>query len=52
MIKASKNFAYSGKTYFIGDEVPTQVAKAVDSSLTEQLKAKTKPTHTKTLEGE
>lgn len=44
MYKALKNFAYTGKTYFVGDEVPHQVAKAVDSSLTEKPKAKTKPT--------
>ncbi|MCJ8336462.1 MAG: hypothetical protein MJH10_19890 [Epibacterium sp.] len=53
MIKATKNFAYSGKTYFVGDEVPPHVAKAVDDSFTGQLEAKTKkPTRTKTLKGE
>ena len=52
MIKANKNFAYSGKTYFIGDEVPANVAAAVDPSCTEQPKAK-KTTYTNTiLEGE
>ena len=44
MYKALKNFAYIGKTYFVSDEVPHQVAKAVDSSFTEKPKAKTKPT--------
>lgn len=43
MYKALKNFAYSGKTYFVGDEVPHQVATAVDSSMTEKPKAKVKP---------
>ena len=40
MYKAKKNFAAAGKTYFVGDEVPAQVAKAVDTSLVEQPKAK------------
>ncbi|MCJ8335958.1 MAG: hypothetical protein MJH10_17240 [Epibacterium sp.] len=52
MIKATKNFAYSGKTYFVGDEVPTHVAEAVDDSFTGQLEAKNKPTRKKTLKGE
>tara|TARA_R110000782_G_scaffold193682_1_gene283279 strand:+ start:150 stop:308 length:159 start_codon:yes stop_codon:yes gene_type:complete len=52
MIKASKNFAYSGKTYFVGDEVPANVATAVDPTCTEKPKAKIKPTFTNTLEGE
>jgi len=52
MTKATKNFVYSGKTYFIGDEVPANVAKAVDPSCTEKPKAK-KTIHTNTiLEGE
>jgi len=44
MYKAIKNFAYSGKTYFVGDEVSPQVATVVDPSLTEKPKAKNKPT--------
>tara|TARA_R110000782_G_scaffold159352_2_gene251495 strand:- start:512 stop:673 length:162 start_codon:yes stop_codon:yes gene_type:complete len=53
MIKAIKNFAYSGKTYFVGDEVPANVATVVDPSCTEQPKAKKKSTYTNiTLEGE
>lgn len=53
MIKATKNFAYSGKTYFVGDEVPANVATALDPSYTERLKAKSKPTYTNTtLKGE
>jgi len=44
MYKALKNFTYSGKTYFVGDEVSPQVAKVVEPSLTEKPKAKTKPT--------
>jgi hypothetical protein len=52
MTKANKNFVYSGKTYLIGDEVPANVATAVDPSCTEKPKAK-KPTYTNTiLEGE
>ena len=52
MTKATKNFVCSGKTYFIGDEVPANIAKAVDPSCTEKPKAK-KTTHTNTiLEGE
>lgn len=39
MQKATKNFAYSGKTYFIGDEVPAIVAAAVEASFTEKPKA-------------
>jgi hypothetical protein len=58
MLKASKNFAYSGKTYFVGDEVPANVAAAVDASFVvgtkspeEKPKAK-KTTYTNILEGE
>lgn len=40
MLKAKKNFAYAGKTYFVGDEVPANVAAAVDASCTEKPKAK------------
>ena len=52
MIKASKNFAYSGKTYFVGDEVPANVAKALDPTYMEKPKAKKTTTFTNTLEGE
>lgn len=52
MIKATKNFAHSGKTYFVGDEVPANVATALDSSYTEKPKAKKTTTFTNTLEGE
>ena len=53
MIKATKNFAYSGRTYFVGDEVPANVAATLDPSYTEKPKAKNKPTFTTTtLEGE
>ena len=53
MIKATKNFAYSGRTYFVGDEVPANVAATLDPSYTEKPKAKNKPTYTNiTLEGE
>jgi len=40
MYKASKNFAYAGKTYFVSDEVPAKVATAVDPRFTEKPKAK------------
>lgn len=40
MYKATQNFAYVGKTYFINDEVPAKVAMAVDPSYTEKPKAK------------
>jgi len=45
MYKAKKNFAYSGKTYFVSDEVPETVAKAVNSALTEKPKAKKSETY-------
>lgn len=51
MLKAKKNFAYAGKTYFVDDEVPANVAAAVDASYTEKPKAK-KTTIEDTLEGE
>jgi hypothetical protein len=52
MYKATKNFAFTGKTYFVGDEVPPQVATALDPSYTEKPKA-SKPTYTKDIsEGE
>jgi hypothetical protein len=44
MYKAMQNFAFVGKTYFVGDEVPAQVAMAVDPSFTEQEKPKAKKT--------
>jgi hypothetical protein len=44
MYKATKNFACIGKTYFVGDEVPANVAMAVDPSFTEQEKPKAKKT--------
>jgi len=40
MYKATKNFAYVGKTYFVGDEVPAKVATAVDPSYTKKPEAK------------
>jgi hypothetical protein len=40
MPKATQNFAYSGKTYFVDDEVPAEVAEAVGASYTEKLEAK------------
>jgi hypothetical protein len=53
MIKATKNFAYVGKTYFVGDEVPANVAAAVDASCTEKAEPKAKKTtYTNILEGE
>lgn len=51
MPKVTKNFAYAGKTYFVGDEVPAHVAAAVDASYTEKPKAK-KTNIEDTLEGE
>lgn len=51
MYKATKNFAYGGKTYFVGDVIPAHVAAAVDASLTEKPKAK-KTIIEDTLEGE
>lgn len=51
MPKAIKNFAYVGKTYFVGDEVPETVAAALDDSYTEKPKAK-KTTIENTPEGE
>lgn len=58
MHKVTKNFAYSGKTYFVGDEVPAHVAAAVDASYTSKAvpleeKPKAKKTIIEdTLEGE
>lgn len=58
MPKVTKNFAYSGKTYFVGDEVPAHVAAAVDASYTDkatplQEKPKAKKTTIEdTLKGE
>ena len=53
MPKATKNFAYVGKTYFVGDEVPANVATAVDASYTEKAEPKAKKqTYTDILEGE
>jgi|TARA_R110000803_G_scaffold104062_1_gene172197 hypothetical protein len=52
MINAQKNFVYSGKTYFVGDEVPANVATAVDPSCTEKPKAKKITLTTNILEGE
>lgn len=52
MTKATKNFAYEGRTYFVGDEVPANVATALDPSYTEKPKAKKKSTDTNILEGE
>lgn len=40
MPKSTSNFAYDGKTYFVGDEVPAKVASAVDSKYTEKPKPK------------
>lgn len=51
MYKATKNFAHAGKTYFVGDEVPAQVAKAIDASYVEKPKAK-KTEIKDTLKGE
>ena len=52
-MKSTTNFAYVGRTYFVGDEVPAEIAKAVDPSWTEEPKATKKPKHTNiTLEGE
>jgi len=35
MPKSTKNFAYNGKTYFVDDEVPAEVAAAVGITYTE-----------------
>lgn len=35
MYKALKNFAHVGKTYLVGDNVPTAVAKVMDATYTE-----------------
>jgi len=43
MYKAKQNFAFSGKTYFVGDEVPTHVAESVSTALTEKPRAKKSP---------
>jgi hypothetical protein len=40
MYKAKQNFAFVGKTYFVGDEVPAHVAATVAPALTENLRAK------------
>lgn len=55
MYKAISNFAFVGKTYFIGDEVPETVASllADRADLIEAVKAKsTKPTKSNLPEGE
>jgi hypothetical protein len=52
-MKSTRNFAYVGRTYFVGDEVPAEIAKVLDPSWTEKPKATKKSTHTNTpLEGE
>lgn len=40
MYTAKQNFAFVGKTYFVGDEVPAHVATTVDPALTEKPRAK------------
>jgi hypothetical protein len=46
MPKATQNFAYNGKTYFVDDEVPAEVAAAVGDAYTEKLEAKKTPKDT------
>jgi len=51
MYKAKQNFAYAGKTYFVGDEVPQTVASTLSTDLVS--KPSTKKTETyDTSEGE
>jgi hypothetical protein len=53
MFKSKRNFAYAGKTYFVGDPIPKEIASQVDPSFVETPEpAKTKHTPTKLSEGE
>jgi len=35
MFKSKRNFAYAGKTYFVGDTIPKEIAGKVDASFVE-----------------
>ena len=54
MLKSKRNFAFAGKTYFVGDPIPKEIASQVDPSFVETPEpAKTKYTSpTKLSEGE
>lgn len=52
MYKATENFAYQGKTYFVGETVPAKIAKGLPANLVEAPKAKTQTNNENTLEGE
>ncbi len=52
MYKALKNFAYVGKTYMVGDSVPTKVAKEMDAAYTEAPQKATPSTTKYTSKGE
>jgi hypothetical protein len=49
MYKARTNFAYSGRTYLVGDNVPASIAANLSPSLVEESKAalKTNKPYTK-----
>jgi hypothetical protein len=48
MYKALKNFAHVGKTYFVGDVVPDDVAKTLGADFVEAPKAATPAKKTNT----
>jgi hypothetical protein len=51
MYKATQNFAYQGKTYFVGNKVPADIAKGLPAELVQAPKAAT-TTNEDTLEGD
>jgi len=48
MYKALKNFAFAGKTYFVGEDVPANVATTLDATLVEASKPVSTPKKTYT----
>ena len=53
MLKSKRNFAFAGKTYFVGDPVPKEIADQVDPSFVETpAPVKIKHTPTKLSKGE
>ncbi len=49
MFKSTRNFAYAGKTYFVGDTIPKETASLVDPSFVEKTEP-AKDKHTPTTE--
>jgi len=52
MHKAKQNFAYAGKTYFVGDEVPQTVASTLSTDLVSKPSTKKTETYDTSNEGE